>query len=160
MAVICGTPYAGHDPGGADRTRADTDLDGIDASLDQRLGGIGGSDIAGHQLQVGIGPLGIDNRIDNPLGVAMGRIDHHHIDTGPDQSLEPLLPIVADPDRRPGPQTAKIVLAGKGVFADLLDVLDGDQTFEQKCRPPPAVFRYGACADAVWPLREWFPAAQ
>ena len=41
---------AGDDARGADRARADADLDGVGAAIDQRLGAFGGGDIAGHHL--------------------------------------------------------------------------------------------------------------
>ena len=43
---------AGDDARGADRARTDADLDRIRARIDQRLGAVGGGDIAGHDLRV------------------------------------------------------------------------------------------------------------
>ena len=42
----------GDDAGGADRARADADLDTVGAGLDQSLGGLAGGDVAGDDLQV------------------------------------------------------------------------------------------------------------
>ena len=43
---------AGDDPGGADRSRADADLDGVGAGVDERLGRLGGGDVAGDDRAV------------------------------------------------------------------------------------------------------------
>ncbi len=43
-------PDAGHDTGGTDRTRADTDLDRVGPGIDQCLCRFGGRDIAGNDL--------------------------------------------------------------------------------------------------------------
>ena len=62
--------------------------------------------------------------------MSVGGIDDDQVDTGPHQGLQALFPVRTDADRRPGPQAADLVLAGRGVLADLLDVLDGDQPLE------------------------------
>ena len=41
---------AGDDARGADRARADADLDRVGAGIDQRLGALGGGDVAGDDL--------------------------------------------------------------------------------------------------------------
>ena len=42
---------AGDDARGADRARADADLDRVGAGVDQRLRAVGGGDVAGHDLR-------------------------------------------------------------------------------------------------------------
>ncbi len=122
--------HPGNDAGGADGTRTDADLDRIDPGLDQRLGRLAGGDVAGNQLQVGILAPGIDDGVDNPLGMTMGGVDDNHIDAGGHQRGDTFLAVGTDPDRGTDTQPADIVLAGIGVLAYLLDVLDGDQPLE------------------------------
>ena len=44
---------AGDDPRGADRARTDADLHRVGAGVDQRLGAVGGGDVAGDDLRRG-----------------------------------------------------------------------------------------------------------
>ena len=69
--------------------------------------------------------------IDDPLGMAMGGIDHDHVDPGLDQRLHARFHIGGRADRRADPQAPEAVLAGIGILLDLLDILDGDQPLEE-----------------------------
>ena len=126
-AVNCGNADAGDHAGRADGAGADADLDRIDADADQRLGGLGGRDVARHHL-------GVVGQAANPLDLfhhlgrmAVGGIDHQHVNLGVEQSLGAGEAIVAGAGRGGGAQAALVVLAGVGVELRLLDVLDGDE---------------------------------
>ncbi len=71
IAVICGHADAGDDAGGADAARADADLDGVDAGLDERSGALGGGDVAGDELEAGGGLAGGAHRVEH--AAASGR---------------------------------------------------------------------------------------
>ena len=118
---------AGDDAGGADRARTDTDLDRIRTGIDQRLGAIGGGDVAGHDAHRVRHLLDAGDRIENALRMAMRGIDDEQVDAGFDQPLGPLEAIVADADGGRGTQAALRILGGIRVELRLLDVLDGDQ---------------------------------
>ncbi len=62
--------------------------------------------------------------------VAVGRIDGQHVSAGADQFGSALHKVAGGADGSAHAQPALIVLAGVGVFELLLDVLDGDETFE------------------------------
>ncbi|KAF5037374.1 hypothetical protein DSECCO2_565270 [anaerobic digester metagenome] len=59
--------------------------------------------------------------------VAVGGIEDQEVGPGGEQRLGPLVAVGADADGRAHAQPAVAVLAGVGVFADLLDVLDGNE---------------------------------
>jgi hypothetical protein len=59
--------------------------------------------------------------------MAVGGIDHDHIDAGLGQQFDALLGALADADRGADAQVPLLVFAGQGVLAGLEDVLDGHQ---------------------------------
>jgi len=59
--------------------------------------------------------------------VAVGGVDHDHVDAGVDQRPGPLVAVVADPDRRRDPQPARVVLGRVRELFALGEVLDRDQ---------------------------------
>ncbi len=118
---------AGDDARGADRARADTDLDRIRTGIDQRLGAISGGDVAGHDANRVRQLLDAGDRIENALRMAVRGIDDDQVDAGFDQTLGALEAIIADADGGGGAKTALRILGGVGVQLRLLDVLDGDE---------------------------------
>ncbi len=119
---------AGDHAGGADRARADPDLDRIRTSLGQRPCGFRGGDIARNHLdRIGqfLDPL---DRARDLLVVAMRGVDYHHIDLGIDQRLGALETGITDRGRRGDAQPPGLVLGGVGIGDRLLDILDRDQT--------------------------------
>jgi hypothetical protein len=88
---------SGDDPGGADRARADADLHRVRAGADQRLGRLGGGDVAGDDLDR-VGELAdpLDRGGDVAI-MAVGGVDDDQVAFGVDQRLErskPLSPTV------------------------------------------------------------------
>ncbi len=114
-------------PGGADGTRPDADLDAVRPGIDQCLGAFAGGDVAGHHLDVIAEFLDALHRLRHALGMAVGGVDHDHVDFGIDQGFGAADGVVADADGRRGPQPSLRVLAGVGVLLRLFDVLHGDQ---------------------------------
>ena len=120
-------PDAGDNPGGADRTGTDTDLDRIGAGIDQRLRAFHGGDIAGDHLH-GIGePLDAVDGLQHPRGVTVRGVDHDDVDPGVNQPLGPPETALADSGGCCDAQPALRILAGQGMRDRLLHVLDGDE---------------------------------
>ena len=117
----------GDDARGADRARPDADLDGVGAGIDQRLGALGGGDIARHHLHRIRHPFDAGDGVEHAPGMAVRGVDDDEVDAGLDQSFAARITGFAD--RRGGgdPQPALLVLAGIGVGHRLLDVLHRDQ---------------------------------
>src|SRR5262245_1569536 len=65
---------AGYDTGSANGTRPDTDLDHIDAGLDQRRCSLVSSDIATSDVEIKIATPDLTHRIEDILGVTMRRV--------------------------------------------------------------------------------------
>jgi len=119
---------AGNDARGADRARADANLDGIGAAVDQRPGAFAGGDVAGHHLHRVRQPLDAQHRVEHIFGMAVRGVDHDQIDAGRDQRLGARETLVADRGRGGDAQAALFVLAGVWIGHRLFHVLDGDQT--------------------------------
>jgi len=54
--------------------------------------------------------------------MSMSRVDDDGVDTGTDEEFEAFLAVTPDTDSGPNPQTADVILAGVGVFADFFDI--------------------------------------
>ena len=103
---------AGDDARGADRARADADLDRVGAGIDQRLRALLRGDVAGDDLH-GVGePLDAVDRVQHARGMAVRGVDHDEIDAGVDQPLGALEAVLADGGRGGDAQPALLVLAG------------------------------------------------
>ena len=129
MAVIWGTP-TGHDAGGADGAGPDADLDGVGSGLDEVLGGGGGGDVAGHELEVGVGLLDVGDHVEHAARVAVGGVHDDDVHLGLDQGGHAVEGAGADANGGSGQQAAVGVLGRVGVLDGLLDVLDGYQADE------------------------------
>src|SRR5471032_37928 len=118
---------AGDDAGGADRARTDADLDRVRAVFDQRLGGGRRGDVAADHVD--LRELGLDpfHAVEDALRMAVGRVDHQHVDAGGDQQLDAFLILLADADGGADQQLALRILRCQRVLGRLLDVLDRDQ---------------------------------
>ena len=116
-----------HHPGGADAAGADADLDHVGARLDERLDALAGDDVAADDGEVGPALLDRAHGVDHTLGVAVGGVDHEHVDAG---GLERLGAFggVGHADRRGDPESAVAVERGVGILDPLRDVLDRDQS--------------------------------
>ena len=119
---------AGDNPGGANRTGADADLDRVSTGVDQRLRTLLGGDIAGDDLH-GIGePLDAIDGFQHPRGMSVRGIDHDQIDAGVDQPLGALITALADGGCGCDTQPALRILAGQRMRDRLFHVLYGDQS--------------------------------
>ncbi|MCY1410937.1 hypothetical protein D9M71_263160 [compost metagenome] len=117
----------GNDTGGADRARADADLDRVRASLGQCASGFAGGDVAADHLDLRVGFLDPANAVDHALGVTVGGVHHHHVDPGVDQCSDALGGIGASADGGADAQAALVVLGRQRVGLGLLDVAEGHQ---------------------------------
>ena len=127
IAVSCGHSDAGDDPRRADRARTDPDLDRVGAGIDQRLGGIGGRDIARDHLngvRDALHPL--DRRRDVEI-VAVCGVDDDAVAARLDQRLGAGKAGVPDGGRGGNPQAPFGVLGRERRRHRFLDVLDGYQ---------------------------------
>ena len=107
----------------------DADLHRVRAGLDQRLGRLGGRDVAGDHLDVEA-RLDRAHHLEHRARVAVRRVDDEDVDLLGDESLRALEGVGADADRGADPQPAALVLRRERVLDPLLDVLDGDQALE------------------------------
>ena len=112
--MIIGTPTPATIARRADRAGADADLDGVDAELDQRLGRLGGRDVAGDEIDVGELRARIArDHVEHALRVAVRGVDDQHVDVRGDQRLGALQRVAcATPIAAPHAQPAERVLAG------------------------------------------------
>jgi hypothetical protein len=118
---------AGDDARGADRARADADLDAVGAVIDHRQRRFGGGDVAADHLdarEVLLDPL---DAVEHALRMAVRGIDDQDIDAGLGEQFDAFFGARADADGGAGTQASGSVLAGVRVFGGLDDVLDGDQ---------------------------------
>src|SRR5476649_1588433 len=115
---------AGDDTRGADRARADADLDRIGAVFDQGLGGGRRGDVAADDVNLREAGLDPAHAIEYALRVAVGRVDHQHVDA--------LLILLADADGGADQQLALRVFRRQRVLGRFLDILDGDQAAQFK----------------------------
>ncbi len=112
---------------GADRARSDADLHRVGAGIDQSLRAVAGGDVARHHLAVVGEPLYRVDCGEHTLGMAMGGVDHDHVDAGIEQRLGAFQSVIADAGSRRDAQAAILVLAGVGEGLGLFHVLDGDE---------------------------------
>ena len=92
--------HAGNDTRGADRARADADLDAVGTVVDQRLGSGRGGDVAADHLdlrEIALDPL---DAVEHALRVTVRGVDHQHVHAGFDQRGGTLLGALAHADRR------------------------------------------------------------
>src|SRR6185312_16749278 len=104
------------DAGGADRAGTDAHLHRVGAGIDQRLGGVGGGDIAAGDLHIIAGFLDAPYGLDHALGMAVGGIDHDHVAFRLDQRHGAGIAVFADAGGRGHAQAAALVLAAVGIF--------------------------------------------
>ena len=121
-----------HHARGADRARADADLDRVRARVAQRLGRLPGRDIAADHLHPRVALLDRAHPVDDPLGVTVRGVDHDHVDPRLHQRIEAFLGVRPRAHRGAHPQAPLLVLAGLGMLGGLLDVLDGHETPQVK----------------------------
>ncbi len=103
---------AGDDPRGADRARPDADLEPVRARADQRLGGLGGRDVARDDLHRVGEPLDPLDRLGDVGIVAVRGVDDDQVAFGVDQRLRALEALVADGGGRRDAQPAGRILGG------------------------------------------------
>ena len=118
---------AGDDARGADRARADADLDGVGAGVDQRLGAFAVATLPATTCTLFDILLDAVDGVEHHLRMAVRGVDHDEIDAGVDQRLGARIALVADRGRRGDAQPPLLVLAGVRIGDRLLDVLHGDQ---------------------------------
>ena len=122
----------GHDAGGANRARANADLDRIRTRLDQSERGGAGGDVAANHFHMRKILLDPAHPIDHAFAVAMCGVHHNGIHTGTGQQLDALFSALTYAHRRTHTQFALGIPRGirkTGLFGD---VFDGDQAFQLK----------------------------
>src|SRR5690606_7552175 len=96
------------------------------AAFDERGGGGGGSDVAGHDVDVER-LLEVDQRVEDALAVTVGAVEHQRVCAGLDQGGGTGLEVGADADRRRHINAAEVVFGEVREGTPLGDVLDGDE---------------------------------
>ena len=94
------------------------------------VGGFGGRDVAGDQIDVGERAADAPHHVEHALRMAVRRVDDEHVDVGGDQRVGALDGVVRDADGRAAAQPAERVLRRVRILDRLLDVLDGDQALQ------------------------------
>src|SRR5450830_752845 len=117
----------GNDTCRANRAWTDTDLDCIGTVFHQSLGGCAGSDIAADHFNMGITGLDPFDAVEHASRMAVGSVDHQHVNTSSNQQFNTFVVIRTDTDSGANAQFALIILAGKRVSSGFLNVLDSDQ---------------------------------
>ena len=100
----------GHDARGADRTGTDADLDCVGARIRPAPRGGAGGDIAADHVDMRIVLLDPADAVDHAWRMAVGGIDHQHVDTGMTSRFDALVGIFADAYRSADAQLALAVL--------------------------------------------------
>ena len=120
----------GDHPRGADRARADADLDGIGAGVDQRLGRRGRGDVAGDERAI---PdlAHLAHRLGDRRGVAVRRVDHDRVDPGVDELFGTVEHVGAGADRGGDAEATLGILGRVREVGALLEVLDGDEASQE-----------------------------
>jgi hypothetical protein len=118
---------AGHDAGRADRSRADADLHGVGAGIDQGLRALAGRHVPGDDLHSVRFPLDAIDRIEDLDLMAVGGVNDDQIGAGVDKHLAPGKAFVAHACRGSDAETSLLVLASVWMHPRLFDVLDGDK---------------------------------
>ena len=119
----------GNDTGGADRAGANTDLDGVRASLNHGLSTGAGADVAAddlHAVEGGV-VLQAGNHVECQTGFTVGGVDHEHVHASLHQSGGTLPGVAEEADAGGHAQTTLLILGGVRVLLGLDEVLDGDQ---------------------------------
>mmetsp|Transcript_26318 Transcript_26318/g.62507 ORF Transcript_26318/g.62507 Transcript_26318/m.62507 type:complete len:641 (-) Transcript_26318:108-2030(-) len=119
--------HAGDDARGADRTRADADLDAVRTGFHQRQRRSAGGDIAADDIDLRVGALDPAHPVQHAGAVAVGGVDDDGIDAGTHQQLDALLGVFAEADRRADAQAAMGVTRRIGEAGLLGDVLHRHQ---------------------------------
>jgi hypothetical protein len=91
---------AGNHPRGANRAGTDAHLDGIRPGGDQVRAALGRGDVARHDVDVPT-LLDVSDRLDDVGRMAVGTIDHQHIDVFGDHALDAF--VLVNADSRPHP---------------------------------------------------------
>ena len=124
--------HAGHNAGGANRARANADLDRIGARLHQGQSSGASGDVATHHIDVRVVLLDPAHPVDHALAVTVRRVHHDGVHTGAHQGFHALFGALAHPDRRAHAQLALGVASGVGETGLFGDVFHGDQALELK----------------------------
>src|SRR5580700_1479914 len=121
---------AGYDTRGANRTRADADLDAVGAGTRQFAGAVESGDVAGQQLHLRQFRFHQLYRLEHLGGVAVSAVDGEHVNFGFGQFLGALKKIASCANRRTDAQAPLRVFGGIWILQLLLNVFYGDQSLE------------------------------
>ena len=116
MAVTCGTPTPATtrvvqiEPG-----PMPTLTPSAPASI-RASRGVGGGDVAGDRRRRRSSLDDLAHDVDHAARVAVGGVDHEHVDAGVDERLGPLERVGPTPTAAAAPQAALLVLGGVGVL--------------------------------------------
>src|SRR3569832_1368973 len=116
--------HTAHVARGKNRAEADTDLRRVDAGLEQRERALGRRDFAADDLHLGKVLFDPFDTVEHALRMAVGSIDHDHVDLGRDQRGDAVIGALTRANRGTDAQAFVIVFRGIGFFTRLLDVFD------------------------------------
>ena len=121
-----------HHPRGANGTGTDTNLDRINTARHQCGSTRARGDIAGNQLHIGERVAHPSGRLQHTVAVPVGGIDHENVNTRLNERAGAIEIVTACPNRGGHPQAPVPVLVGIGELPTLVNILDGNETLEQK----------------------------
>ncbi len=128
-------PTHGHDLlGDADRPAAHADAEGVRTRDNELRGLLSRDDVAGHNLEVGIGALDPADKLGLVLRVALARVEHDDVEAGGDEQGQALAVRLARPDR-----CATVQLLALGELAREREILVLEQVAPRKQRDEPAL---------------------
>jgi hypothetical protein len=99
----------GDDARGADRAWANADLDAVGAAFHQRQCRRAGGDVAADHVHTGVVLLDPTHALDHAGAVAVGGVDHQHVDAGARQQFDTLFGAFTDTDRGADAQLAESI---------------------------------------------------
>ena len=157
MAVICGTPNTGNDPGRADRPGADTDPDAVSTVINQAHAPSAVAILPPMTSICGKFFLTQRTRSSTPPN-DRERYRPRPRQRRPHQQFNPL-GAGTDTDCRTGEANCPRILVGVRVFGGLEDVFDGDQATQMEfIVDDQHAFQAMACGSVPWPPRSMAPS--
>ncbi len=120
---------AGDHAGRADRSGPDPEFHRVRARVGERERALGSRNVPRDHLDL-VPALDRADDVEHAVGVTVRGVHHQHVDLRIHERRRPLERVVPDPDRRPDPEPALVVLRRVRVLDPLRDVLDGDEPLE------------------------------
>src|SRR5690554_4906284 len=123
-----GHTNAGHNTGGTDGARANTNLHRIGTGISQGQCCCTGGDVAANHLKIRVVLLYPANSLNHAFGVAVSSINYDDVDTRLSQCRYAGFSIAASTHSGTYPQTTLVIFAGQRVILGFLDIFYDNQS--------------------------------